>query len=47
MPIKLSKISTRAPKKLDKEKTKAQTQKLLIELDELQNLFFASQKKHY
>ncbi len=45
MPIKLSKISTRAPKKLDKEKTKAQTQKLLIDLDELQNLFFASQKK--
>ncbi|MEI6312153.1 MAG: PPK2 family polyphosphate kinase [Bacteroidota bacterium] len=45
MPIKLSKISTGAPKKLDKEKTKSQTQKLLIELDALQNLFFATQQK--
>lgn len=39
--IQLSKISTKAPKAFDKEKTKAKTAKLLEELDELQNLLFA------
>lgn len=42
--IKLSKISTRAPKNLNKEKTKAKTQQLLAELDELQNLMYAEAK---
>lgn len=42
--IQLSKISTRAPKSFDKEKTKAQTAKLVEELDELQNLLFAENK---
>jgi PPK2 family polyphosphate:nucleotide phosphotransferase len=41
--INLSKISTRAPKALDKEKTKAKTAKILEELDELQNLLYANQ----
>lgn len=38
----LSKTDTRAPKKLDKEKTKKETAKLLETLDELQNLLYAS-----
>ncbi len=42
--IKLSKISTKAPKGFDKEKTKAKTAKLLEELDELQNLLIAERK---
>jgi PPK2 family polyphosphate:nucleotide phosphotransferase len=42
--IKLASISTRAPKKLNKEKTKLKTAKLLEELDELQNLLFAESK---
>lgn len=43
--IKLSKLSTRAPKGWSKEKTKAKTAALLAELDDLQNLLFA-QSKH-
>lgn len=39
--IKLSTLSTRAPKNFDKEKTKEKTQKILEELDELQNLLYA------
>jgi PPK2 family polyphosphate:nucleotide phosphotransferase len=42
--IQLSKISTRAPKRVDKEKTKEKTAKLLEELDELQNLLYAESK---
>lgn len=42
--VTLSKISTRAPKTVDKEKTKALTAKLLVELDELQNVLFAESK---
>lgn len=42
--IKLSAISTRAPKTTDKERTKAKTEKLLVELDELQNLLIAEGK---
>jgi PPK2 family polyphosphate:nucleotide phosphotransferase len=40
----LSRISTRAPKNINKEKTKAATAKILDELDELQNLLFAESK---
>ena len=39
--IHLSKISTRAPKGLNKENTKAITAKLIGELDDLQNLLYA------
>ena len=42
--INITKISTRAPKGLNKEKTKANTEKLLLELDELQNLLYAESK---
>lgn len=42
--VELSKISTRAPKGVDKEKTKAKTAQMLEELDELQNLLFAESK---
>ncbi len=42
--IHLNKISTTAPKGLNKEKTKARTVKLLSELDELQNLLYAESK---
>ena len=42
--IQLSKISTRAPKELDKKEIKEETQKILDELDELQNLLFAEAK---
>ncbi|MEP7318728.1 MAG: PPK2 family polyphosphate kinase [Panacibacter sp.] len=42
--IKLSAISTRAPKTLNKEKIKARTEKLLEELNELQNVLFAESK---
>ncbi|MFY8005999.1 MAG: PPK2 family polyphosphate kinase [Sediminibacterium sp.] len=40
----LSRISTRAPKGLSKEKTKVATARILDELDELQNLLFAESK---
>ncbi len=42
--IKLKEISTRAPKDLDKESTKQKTQKILEELDDLQNLLYAEAK---
>ncbi len=42
--IKLKEISTRAPKELDKEETKVKTEKMLEELDELQNLLYAESK---
>ncbi len=42
--IQLSEINTRAPKKLDKEKIKAQTAKLIEELDELQNTLYADSR---
>ncbi|MEO8712622.1 MAG: PPK2 family polyphosphate kinase [Parafilimonas sp.] len=42
--IKLDKTDTRAPEKIDKEKTKAKTQKILAELDELQNILYAESK---
>lgn len=42
--IVLSKLSCRAPKDLDKAQTKAKTEKILTELDELQNLLFAEAK---
>jgi PPK2 family polyphosphate:nucleotide phosphotransferase len=38
------KISTRAPKKLNKEKIKDKTAKIVAELDELQNLLYAESK---
>lgn len=41
---KLKGLSTKAPKGFNKEKTKAKTQKLLVELEELQNLLFAESK---
>lgn len=40
--ISLKEISTRAPKGLDKQQTKEETAGLLEELNELQNLLFAS-----
>ena len=42
--IKLSEISTRAPKEFDKEATKEKTARILEELDDLQNLLFAERK---
>lgn len=42
--IKLTDIDTRAPKDVNKEKTKEKTQKILAELDELQNLLYAENK---
>lgn len=42
--IELKNISTRAPENLDKKETKDKTQKLLEELDDLQNLLFAENK---
>lgn len=42
--IKLKRISTRAPKAYSKEETKLKTEKILLELDELQNLLFAEGK---
>lgn len=41
---KLSKISTRAASSFNKEKTKAKIEKLIAELNELQNLLFAEAK---
>lgn len=43
-PIQLSDISTRAPKRTDKDETKGKTLAILQELDELQNLMFAEGK---
>ncbi len=42
--VKLSSISTRAPKEWNKEETKAKTDILIRELDELQNLLYAENK---
>ena len=42
--IKLKEISTRAPKDWNKEETKATTNNILQELDELQNLLYAESK---
>jgi PPK2 family polyphosphate:nucleotide phosphotransferase len=42
--IKLSEISTRAPKDVNKEQIKSKTRKILDELDELQNLLYAESK---
>jgi PPK2 family polyphosphate:nucleotide phosphotransferase len=39
--VKLKDIDTRAPKQLDKEKTKKDTADILVKLDELQNLLYA------
>lgn len=41
---KLSSLDTRAPKDLDKKEIKEKTDKILEELDELQNLLFAESK---
>lgn len=43
-PIHLSKIDTRAPRHFVKENIKAKTEKLLSELDDLQNLLYAEAK---
>jgi len=40
----LSQTDPRAPKDLDKQDTKAATEKILVELDELQNLLYAEGK---
>ena len=42
--IKLSQISTRADKDLDKKEIKDKTEKILKELDDLQNLLYAENK---
>ncbi|HEY6064406.1 MAG TPA: PPK2 family polyphosphate kinase [Chitinophagaceae bacterium] len=42
--IKLADISTRAPHDLDKKETKEKLEKILGELDDLQNLLFAENK---
>lgn len=42
--ITLSSISTRAPKELDKQETKAKTEAILQKLDDLQNLLYAESK---
>lgn len=42
--VRLSKISTRAPKKFDKDATKLETERIVHELDELQNLLYAEAK---
>jgi PPK2 family polyphosphate:nucleotide phosphotransferase len=42
--INLSEISTRAPGSLDKKETKEKLEKILAELEELQNLLFAENK---
>jgi PPK2 family polyphosphate:nucleotide phosphotransferase len=43
-PVKLDKISSQPPKGITKEKIKSETEKLLSEIDELQNLLYASAK---
>lgn len=40
----LKDISTRAPKDLDKQETKSKTEKIIAELDDLQNLLYAESK---
>ena len=40
----LSEVSTKAPKEFDKKETKELTARLIIELDELQNLLYAERK---
>ncbi len=40
--LRLKDISTRAPEDLDKKKTKEKTAELLVELNELQNVLYAS-----
>ena len=40
----LKELSTKAPEGLDKKETKEETQRLLVELDELQNLLYAEAK---
>jgi PPK2 family polyphosphate:nucleotide phosphotransferase len=45
MTINLAEISTRAPKGLDKAETKKKTEVILQELDELQNLLYAEQRR--
>ena len=42
--IRLSSISTKAPADTDKEKIKTQTEEILSELDDLQNLLYAENK---
>jgi len=42
--IKLSELSTRAPKDMNKEETKEKTRRILLEMDELQNLLYAEHK---
>ncbi|RYG00948.1 MAG: polyphosphate kinase, partial [Chitinophagaceae bacterium] len=42
--IKLKDIDTKAPQELDKSQTKEATQKILEELDQLQNLLFAESR---
>ncbi len=42
--IKLSELSTRAPKDIDKNAIKEKLKKILIEMDELQNLLYAEHK---
>ena len=42
--IKLDDIDTKAPKSFDKEDTKDKLEKILEELDELQNLLYAENK---
>ena len=42
--IKLSEISTRAGKDFDKQKTKEKTEKILLQLNDLQNLLYAESK---
>ena len=42
--VKLKEIDTRAPEGLDKKETKDRLEKVLAELDELQNLLFAESK---
>lgn len=42
--IKLSELSTRAPEDLDKKEIKQKLKKILIEMDELQNLLYAEHK---
>ena len=44
MKLKLSDISTRAPKDFDKSATKEKLAGMLLELDELQNLLYAEGK---
>ncbi|HOU46545.1 MAG TPA: polyphosphate kinase [Chitinophagales bacterium] len=43
--IKISKISTKAPKDIDKEATKAKTATIIDEIKELQDVLMASEKK--